>query len=413
MKALVLDAEQRTATVQETPKPTPGPNEALIRVEAIALNPVDALYVFNPLGTTGRVVGSDFSGVVSSLGPSIPSSSSSPSPPTTHLRPGDRVAGFVQGASSINPLPGAFASYVVSPTDLLWKVPASLSAEEASTISLCGLTAAQALFTRMRLPAPWDSAPASPLGTVKVYIHGASTSVGQYAAQLLHASARAHGYELTLLGAASSRHHAALEAPPYGYTHLIDSRADTWPTDLAALVAHTGQGGLRYAFDCIAEGNTVAEIAKVMNVDPDAGAVLAVVRSGEGGAWSSSTKEASSDGLEAVEERLPLEPSYGAVWSGLGAEVRYQGMTLPVDAEARAFAGAFYRWLEREAGRQVWPNRVRLMPGGLERVVGEGFVLLGGGGMEERRADGGGYGDGETRAWMRPVSGEKLVYRVD
>lgn len=408
MKALILDAGHRTATVQEIPKPSPRHNEALIRVEAIALNPVDALYVFNPLGASGRVVGSDFSGIVEAI-----------SSTSTYLKPGDRVAGFVQGASSINPRPGAFASYVVSPVDLLWKVPASMTAEEASTITLCALTAAQALFSRMHLPAPWDPPSPSSRSPVTLYIHGSPTSVGQYAAQLAQASANAHGYKLTLLGAASPRHHATLKAPPYNYTHLIDGRAETWPANLAALVAQTqtqtgqgqGQGGLRYAFDCIAEGHTVAEIARVM--DPaggSEGAVLAVVRSREGGAWSSSSRT-TPEGEEREEEtELPLEPSYGAVWSGLGVEVRYEGMTLPADAEARAFAGSFYRWLEREAGKGLRPNRVRLMPGGLDRVVGEGFVLLGDGGMGDR--GGGEHGGQETREWMHPVSGEKLVYRV-
>ncbi len=61
MKALILDAERRTANVESVPDPRPSSNELLLRVEAVALNPVDSLYVFNPLASTERTVGSDFS----------------------------------------------------------------------------------------------------------------------------------------------------------------------------------------------------------------------------------------------------------------------------------------------------------------------------------------------------------------
>lgn len=53
------------------------------------------------------------------------------------------------------------------------------------------------------------------------------------------------------------------------------------------------------------------------------------------------------------------------------------------------------------------PNPVRLMPGGLERVVPDGFELLGSVQVSARSAD-----SGRTETWMRPVSGEKLVYSL-
>jgi len=45
------------------------------------------------------------------------------------------------------------------------------------------------------------------------------------------------------------------------------------------------------------------------------------------------------------------------------------------------------------------------MPGGLSKVVGDGFALLGAGGMEEQYSV-------RQEKWMRPVSAEKLVYKV-
>ncbi|KAK4038798.1 ToxD-like protein [Parachaetomium inaequale] len=97
------------------------------------------------------------------------------------------------------------------------------------------------------------------------------------------------------------------------------------------------------------------------------------------------------------------EPIYGAVWEGLGVEIQYQGFVVPASAEARRFAATFYKWLSK--GGKLEANPIRLMPGGLDRVVDDGFVLLGSGTMEARQRD-------RTEEWMRPISAEKLVYRV-
>ncbi len=56
---------------------------------------------------------------------------------------------------------------------------------------------------------------------------------------------------------------------------------------------------------------------------------------------------------------------------------------------------------------KLHPNPVRKMPGGLERIVPDGFALLSGlvserQGLEQRREE----------EHMRPISGEKLVYTI-
>jgi hypothetical protein len=78
-------------------------------------------------------------------------------------------------------------------------------------------------------------------------------------------------------------------------------------------------------------------------------------------------------------------------------------MTVPESLEARDFAVSFYMWLSNGAALQ--PNPIRLMPGGLESVVADGFALLGPGLMKDRA-------QGRTEAWLKPVSAEKLVYKI-
>lgn len=402
MKALLLDAEQRTATVKSIPIPTPGPNEVLIKVHAIALNPVDSLYTFSPLGATGRVVGSDFAGtVVQSTDP--------PSTTSRRLQPSQRVAGFLQGACSRNDRPGAFAEYIVCPEDLLWLVPDDITLEDAATISLCGLTAAQAIFLRLGFEAPFErqsSSQSARLGSATahgrdtrdpdpfyVLIYGASTSVGLYAAQLIHRalppSSNGQKQRIVLIGLASPARFPLLQSHPYSYSHLLDYRSPTWPTSVLAL---TNGKGIDLALDCISEGSTVANVSRTLRSQGK----LAVTRSLEGEAWDSS------------DLKEGITPSYGAVWEGLGERVEYQGFVVEGSEESRECTRAFYEWLSATGGDgkgRLVANPIRHMPGGLEKVVEDGFALLGGGSMGDRRGERG-------EEWMRPISGEKMVYRI-
>ena len=383
MQALVLDAENKTARVQQVPKPTPAANELLVRVHAVALNPVDALYVANPLGATGRVVGSDFAGVVEDIGPDV-----------FRYLLGRRVAGFLQGACSINDRPGAFAEYLVVPWDLVWHLPKSMSFEEAATISLCGLTAAQALFYRMKLPTPSSWNGDEEFGTLPEYdesdpsvvvlIYGASTSLGMYAAQLAVQSTKF----VCLIGVASAARHDTLLRDPFSYWYLADYRDENWPEKVEEILE---ERRVDYALDCISEGDTVYKVNRLLEV----GSKQAISRSAEGGAWDTT-------------QPLMIQPSYGAVWEGLGEDVQYQGMTLPKSSEARDFAVAFYQYLSRaflDGRPRLHANPVRLMPGGLERIVEDGFALFGPGSMDQRVRN-------SSEPWMAPVSAEKLVYTL-
>jgi len=384
MQALILDAEHKTAHVKTIPQPNPRPDEVLVRVHAVALNPIDPLYVANPLGSTGRVVGSDFAGTITSIGQAVPTSSG------LHL--GDKVAGFLQGACSINERPGAFADFLVCPWDLVWRVPEHMDFEKATAVSLCGLTAAQAVYYRFGLDAPfkWKREEANlPLQddkrsrlTINFFIFSASTSVAMYAAQLVRHSAETSGVTIKLFGTASESRFQMLRNQPYNYNHLVDYHDASWPDKILEL---SDGRGMDYILDCISEGDSVSKVSQTLRE----GGHLVIVRSKEGGAWKA--------------ENLPVEPVYGAVWEGLGVEIQYSGLTVPKSFEARAFAVEFYKWLS--GGGKLEPNPVRVMPGGLGQIVEDGFVLLGSGSMQDRDC-------GRKEAWMRPVSAEKLVYPI-
>jgi NADPH:quinone reductase-like Zn-dependent oxidoreductase len=93
MKALVLTPSTKSTEVRDIPTPAPGPGEVLIRVHAVALNPVDALYVEDPIAQQEyRVVGTDFAGVVVGANAHLDTEDG-------RARNGTRVAGFLQGGT--------------------------------------------------------------------------------------------------------------------------------------------------------------------------------------------------------------------------------------------------------------------------------------------------------------------------
>ncbi|KAH7053147.1 alcohol dehydrogenase GroES-like domain-containing protein, partial [Macrophomina phaseolina] len=86
--AAVLPSAGSALQVQHRPTPTPGPNDLLIAVKSIALNPIDHKmrdYDFN-IAHYPAVLGSDLSGTIISAGASVPS--------TAAYAPGTRVAAF-------------------------------------------------------------------------------------------------------------------------------------------------------------------------------------------------------------------------------------------------------------------------------------------------------------------------------
>lgn len=73
----------------------------------------------------GTIIGCDFSGTVVQLGKVAAEQA--------FVKLGDHVAGFVQGGTYRDR--GAFAEYVKTPADLVWRVPTgTLTHEEAATM---------------------------------------------------------------------------------------------------------------------------------------------------------------------------------------------------------------------------------------------------------------------------------------
>src|SRR6478735_10262366 len=135
--AAVLPARQGLLTVQERPVPTPGQGELLVRNEAVAANPAD--WKIQSLGINidkfPAILGSDLSGTVVSVGPSV-----------TRFQAGDRVMGFALGMVTGNNDASALQTYTLLNETATSHLPKNLTFEQGAVLPVGMTTASIALF---------------------------------------------------------------------------------------------------------------------------------------------------------------------------------------------------------------------------------------------------------------------------
>jgi NADPH:quinone reductase-like Zn-dependent oxidoreductase len=215
-KALWLHAKRAPFTVGPAPYTAPGADEIVVRVRAVAVNPMDRLQqtmgdIFTPWTTYPFVVGSDVAGDVVEIGSAV-----------THFAVGDRVVGYAAGSDKQRnrAAEGGFQDYAVLLAHMASPIPAAMTFEDACVLPLGISTAACGLFQNDFLAMTAPSAAPTPAGKT-LLIWGGSTSVGSNAIQL----AVAAGYDV--ITTASPRNFAyvqqlgAREAFDYGSKTVI------------------------------------------------------------------------------------------------------------------------------------------------------------------------------------------------
>lgn len=186
----------------EVERPTPGPNQVLVRVRAAGVNPTDWKHRTTGgfLGQPPFVLGWDVSGVVEAVGIGVAT-----------FRPGDEVFGML-------PYPyghGSHAEYAIAPVRALTHKPSLIDHTQAGALPLVSLTAWQALVENA------DLQPGQ-----RVLIHAAAGGVGHVAVQI----AKARG--AYVIGTASAGKHEFLrelgadETIDYRETDFVDAVKD-------------------------------------------------------------------------------------------------------------------------------------------------------------------------------------------
>lgn len=147
-------------------QPQPRAGEVLVRVRAVAVNPIDTyiragmVKVNLPLPF---IVGCDLAGVVESVGTEAKG-----------FKPGDRVWCSNQGLAGRQ---GTFAEFACVEERWLNPTPANVLDEDAAAVSLVGITAHLGLFARARLQAGET-----------VFVNGGAGGVGSMVVQLAKAA---------------------------------------------------------------------------------------------------------------------------------------------------------------------------------------------------------------------------------
>lgn len=235
MRAAMVTADG--VKVREAARPTPGPEEVLVRVRAATLNRADlgvaAGHAHGAMGGPGTILGLDFAGEVAAVGNAV-----------TGIKPGDRVT--CSGS-------GGYAEYAVADMGRVMPVPdRNMSWEQAAALPVALGTMHDALVTNGRL-AKGES----------VMILGASSGVGLMALQIAKFLGAA-----TVVGTSTDAGRRARLAE-FGADVAVDTKDAGWADQV---LAATGGKGVNLVIDQVSGGTinaamkATAILGRIVNV---------------------------------------------------------------------------------------------------------------------------------------------------
>ena len=235
MRAAVLG--EKGVEVRDVPKPTPKPNEVLIKVRASSLNRADTIVAagiqHGPVGGVGARLGLECSGEVEAVGSEV-----------TGFKAGDRVMGSA---------PGGFAEYTVTDAGRLHRIPGNnMTYAQAACFPIALQTLHNAVVTAGRLKRGET-----------LLIQGASSGVGLMGMQI----GKLMGASI-VLGTSTNAHRRA-QLKDYGCDVPIDTGKPDWPEDVKKA---TGGNGVNLIVDMVsvpvANGNLAAcaLLGRIVNV---------------------------------------------------------------------------------------------------------------------------------------------------
>jgi NADPH2:quinone reductase len=213
MKAAFIETTGPADVIRygELPKPTPKAGEVLVRVGAVALNPVDtyirAGIVQIPLPKP-FIVGCDLAGTVEAAGPG-----------TSLFRAGDRVWGSNQGLLGRQ---GTFAEYVAVAEEWLYPTPTSVPDQSAAAAALVGITAHIGLFRCANLQAGET-----------VFVNGGTGGVGSMVVQMAR---NAGAKVIATVGSAEK----AEQCRRWGVDCVLNYKTDDVPAGIRAFTKVNG-----------------------------------------------------------------------------------------------------------------------------------------------------------------------------
>ena len=318
-QAAILPQKGGPLSVEDRPTPEPGPDEVLIEVKAVALNPVDYWQRdlgMPPVPSYPAVVGSDVAGLVAKVGSNVSNA------PPSGSRAIAFASSFYQDGSSDH---GAFQKYALARSEGVIALPDALSYEEGAIFPLAVLTALSG-WTTVGIPLDTKY---TPQDEQAVLIWGGASSVGTLAVQ----SAKSIGF--TVYATASPKHHDYLKK--LGADAVFDYKASNVVSHIIDTVKKDGVT-LRTA-NCVMEGS----LQPTLNV----------------------LKATKGDAIAKVAHTPPLLPGVPTLD---GVEINFNLPPMDPTERNEHIYKCFHVWLQNglKSGTVVPSPRIQVETGGLE-----------------------------------------------
>ncbi|KAG1844069.1 chaperonin 10-like protein [Suillus subalutaceus] len=204
-KALFLPKKQGNFEIGSRSIPSPGVGQLLVKIQSVALNPVDYKIKETGMFVTHypAILGTDIAGIVEEVGKGV-----------DNFRKGDRVLAH----GKLNNDFAAFQQYTLTVASFTAKIPSSESFDSAATVPLGLDTALVGLYGNefgAGITPPWTKSASGHESNKPIVILGGSSSVGSYAIQL----ARLSGFYPIITTASPSNEDLVRD---YGATHFFD-----------------------------------------------------------------------------------------------------------------------------------------------------------------------------------------------
>ena len=241
---LVYYDEQQQLTTQLEDIPIPSnlkPHDVLIKVVVAGSNPKDHKHPLPAYFNNKLNQGDDCAGTIAAVGSAV-----------NRFKIGDRVAGFHE----MDTPDGTYAEYAICPEQTIFRIPDSMSDEEAATIPLAIFTAAVGLYRNLQIPAPWDRADekAPSTGKVPLVVNAGSSAVGAFAIKLARLNPRV-GPIIATAGSSSEY------VKSLGVDAVVDYRSKTVAEDIKRAAGGTS---IDHAFDAMNSKTSVAYLSSVL-----------------------------------------------------------------------------------------------------------------------------------------------------
>ncbi|KAI0150120.1 GroES-like protein [Hypoxylon sp. NC0597] len=314
--AAVATGKAQPLKVQERQTPKPGPDELLLEVKSVALNPID--WKMRDFGFTvagyPAIFGSDISGVVLEAGTDV----------SDIFKLGSRVTAFAP-AFFVKGVPdyGAFQKRAVVPATNVTPIPDHITFNEAATFPMAVATV-WAGFETIGIPRNPSYLPSDKKG---ILVWGASSSVGSMTVQV----AKSLGF--AVYGTASAKHHEYIKS--LGASRVFDYR-DGGVEE--AIIQAAREDGLifQFGYDAVGALQHCLDVLKVLK----------------------------GSGTARLASAPPLKPGDP---TAEGIDTKFVAASLDAGERVKQFSFFFNVWLkDKLEKREIIPSpKIQLLDGGL------------------------------------------------